>query len=109
MTSISSTPVGGTKGQRVPRRVRLSRSPGARLPSGTVSVAAPTKWANPYRPATRTPAANAAAVAHFRDYLNRNPALIAQARAELVGLDLACWCQPCLDCHADVLLAIANS
>lgn len=27
---------------------------------------------------------------------------------ELAGLDLACWCPPSLDCHADVLLQLAN-
>ncbi len=99
---------------RSPRRVQLSRRRGARLQPDTVSVAAPTKWANPYRPAARTATANAAAVEHFRAYLTRNPGLVAQARAELAGHDLACWC-PLFDgagrtfpCHADLLLELAN-
>jgi len=91
-----------------PKRIQLSRAAGWRLPAGAVSVASPTKWANPFRPARRTPAANAAAVEHYRDYLAANPALIRLARAELPGLDLACWCAPALPCHADILLAIAN-
>lgn len=91
-----------------PVRVQLSRARGFRLPPGTVSVAAPTRWANPYRPAARTPEANAAAVEHFRGYLARNPVLVELARAELAGLNLACWCQPALPCHADVWLAIVN-
>lgn len=36
------------------------------------------------------------------------PELIADARAELRGKDLVCWCAP-KACHADVLLDIANS
>ena len=91
-----------------PRRIQLSRTAGWRLPAGAVSVASPTKWANPFRPARRTPEANAAAVEHYRDYLAANPDLLRLAREELVGLDLACWCAPPLPCHADVLLAIAN-
>ncbi len=91
-----------------PRRLQLSRAPGWRLPVGAISVAAPTKWANPYRPARRTAGANAAAVEHYRDYLAANPDLLRLVRSDLPGLDLACWCAPWLPCHADVLLAIAN-
>ena len=91
-----------------PLRVQLSRAPRFKLPPNTVSVAAPTRWANPYRPAARSPEANAAAVEHFRDYLARNPELAAAARRELAGLNLACWCKLWLPCHADVLLSIAN-
>ncbi len=91
-----------------PVRLQLSRARGWRLPEGAVSVAHPTRWTNPFRPQWRTPAANAAAVEHYRDYLARNPALVDEARAELTGLNLACWCAPSLPCHADILLAIAN-
>lgn len=91
-----------------PRRLQLSRARGWRLPEGAVSVAHPTRWANPFRPQWRTPAANATAVEHYRDYLARNPALVDAARADLAGKDLACWCTPSLPCHADILLAIAN-
>lgn len=31
-----------------------------------------------------------------------------EIRAELGGRDLACWCEPELPCHADVLLELAN-
>lgn len=34
---------------------------------------------------------------------------LAEAIAELRGKDLACWCPLDQPCHADVLLAIANS
>ena len=45
-----------------PRRLQLRRSPGWRLPPNAVSVAAPSKWANPFRPARRSVEANHAAV-----------------------------------------------
>jgi hypothetical protein len=28
---------------------------------------------------------------------------------DLRGRDLACWCAPTFDCHADVLLELANA
>jgi hypothetical protein len=89
-------------------RVRLSRKRGARLPAAAVSVAYPTKWANPFRPVTRSPAANDEAVRQYCRYLQQRPDLVAAARAELAGRNLACWCSPELVCHADVLLQIAR-
>ncbi len=90
------------------RRVRLSRAAGFTLPANTVSVAAPTRWANPFRPAARTLEANQAAVEHFTGYLRRNPELVDQAVEELHGRNLACWCAPHLPCHADIWLALVN-
>ena len=91
-----------------PVRVRLSRQAGFTLPANTVSVAAPTRWANPFRPAARTPTANQSAVEHFTAYLRRNQALVDLAVAELRGRNLACWCAPHLPCHADIWLALVN-
>jgi len=34
--------------------------------------------------------------------------LVAAARHQLAGADLACWCPPDQPCHADVLLRLAN-
>lgn len=84
-------------------RVRLSRAAGAKLPPDAVSVAWPTKWHNPHKPAPRSPEANAAAVAAYRDHLRQHPELVAAARVELAGKRLACWCSLELPCHADVL------
>ncbi|MEU8516367.1 DUF4326 domain-containing protein [Kitasatospora sp. NPDC048722] len=33
---------------------------------------------------------------------------VEDVRRELAGRDLMCWCPPTVECHADVLLAIAN-
>ncbi len=91
-----------------PRRLQLSRRSGARLPSDALSVAHPSAWANPYRPAARSAAANVAAVRHFISYLDRNPELVTRARQHLQGLNLACWCRPGLPCHGEVWLLLVN-
>ncbi|EIE99795.1 DUF4326 domain-containing protein [Saccharomonospora glauca] len=89
-----------------PRRIQRRR--GRALPVGAVYVGRPTRFGNPFRCAA-TPAARAAAVARYRAWITGRPDLLAAARTELAGRDLACWCP--LDghpCHADVLLTIAN-
>ncbi len=44
----------------------------------------------------------------YREYLAANPSLVEDAKKELRGKNLACWCKPSEDCHADILLEIAN-
>ena len=44
----------------------------------------------------------------FRLMLRSTPELVKQARLELRGCLLACWCSP-LPCHGDILAAIANA
>lgn len=39
-------------------------------------------------------------------HLYERPDLVARARAELAGRDLACWCPPDRPCHADILLTL---
>jgi uncharacterized protein DUF4326 len=92
-----------------PRRLCLSRRAGSRLPPGARSVASPTRWANPFRPTQRSQQANREAVDAFRSWLVHQPELIAAARRELTGADLACWCSPELPCHADVWLEILGA
>ncbi len=71
-------------------------------------VARPTKWGNPYRPDKLT---RAQAVANYRRDLlaGKLKISIEDARRELKGRDLACWCSLDGPCHADVLIEIANS
>jgi Domain of unknown function (DUF4326) len=88
-------------------RIRLSRTLGWKLPPGARSVAEPTRWANPHRPAKgkRSPEANARAVELYRTWLAErlaeDPGFIDQLRDATA---LACWCQLDLPCHVDVLL-----
>jgi hypothetical protein len=110
-------------GARPPRRIRLRRVKGWRLPGGAVVVARPSKWGNPFRlkeVAQRYPSITAEQAAEFvvnefRDMLAA-PRLRRwygypsdeEIRRELGGRDLACWCPEGRPCHAEVLLEIAN-
>ncbi|HEX6514923.1 MAG TPA: DUF4326 domain-containing protein [Nocardioidaceae bacterium] len=90
-----------------PVRVQLSRRAGWRLPPNTRSVAYPSKFANPHRPTSRSPEANAAAVERYRAHLRAHPELVAAIRDELAGVNVACWCPLTLPCHGDDVLAVA--
>jgi hypothetical protein len=48
----------------------------------------------------------ASAVAAYAEHLASRPDLVAQARQDLAGRPLACWCKSS-PCHADVLAAVA--
>lgn len=63
-------------------------------------------FANPFT--VREYGTAAAAVDAYRQWLSGQPGLIARARAELAGRDLACWCPLTGPCHADVLLDLAR-
>ena len=115
-----------------PRRIRLSRRPGSRLPAGARSVARPTRWGNPFHihnsstghqsrwvvthgDSTRIigafdsiDQARTKAVELYREWALGQPDLTRQARLELAGRALACWCPARAPCHADVLLQLAN-
>jgi hypothetical protein len=92
----------------MPRRLQLSRKKGFRLPAGAIVVSRPTKWGNPYRPDKLTRAE--AVAAYRRDLLaGKLRVSVADARRELKGHDLACWCSLDGPCHADVLLKVANA
>ena len=107
----------------MPARVRLSRKKGWKLPPDTVSVARPGRWGNPFMAAPDqepgTPVGTrytamptvADAVAAYRRWIENDPAgreIAQQARRELRGKNLACWCPLDGPCHAEVLLEIAN-
>eukprot|EP00494_Astrolonche_serrata_P028777 UN29044 len=47
-------------------------------------------------------------IAKYKEWLLTQKTLMIQARAELKGKIIACWCSP-LKCHGDVLAEVANS
>lgn len=107
-------------GEPVPQRIQLRRTKGWRMPANTVRVCRPGKWGNPYKagrfqiegPYARTIEITPAdAVRFYRSDLlcPDGAAMRAQARRELRGKNLACFCRPGEPCHADVLLEIANA
>ena len=105
----------------MPERIRLSRARGWRLPEGTVSVARPTRWGNPYIVGQHGTAARCVVLYRFlllgQLRVSSSPTLagLEAIRAdvldhigELRGRNLACWCRLDQPCHADVLLELAN-
>jgi hypothetical protein len=92
----------------MPVRIQLSRARGWRKPAEAVVVARPSRWGNPFPVGAEVPT-RARAVELYEEHLAARPELVARARAELRGKDLACWCPPDGPCHADVLLRVANT
>jgi hypothetical protein len=119
----------------VPQRVQLSRRKGWRKPEGTIVIARPGYWGNPFvigetprqhrardprlvehgglaayddeHPLTRVEAV-AAYRAWFPSAIGRSGRPLAEeAREVLRGHDLACWCPLGGPCHGDVLLEVA--
>lgn len=76
-----------------------------RVPSGAVYIGRPSKWGNPF--VIGKDGDRDEVIQKYREWLIRQPALVAQAKAELAGKDLVCFCVPCA-CHGDVLMEIAN-
>jgi len=113
----------------MPERIQLSRRKGWRKPAGTVTVARPSQWGNPFKVGSSVRVGvyefsddlhrvdirdRAHAVEIYRRWLAGRGDIQEQARVALAGRDLACWC-PLVDsdgqpvpCHADVLLELAN-
>jgi hypothetical protein len=91
-----------------PQRIQRKRAKGWQMPGNTVYVGRPSKWGNPFTATLE--ADKAEAVEHFREWLNHpsRAKLRAEARVELRGKHLACWCAHGVACHADVWIEIAN-
>ena len=70
-----------------------------------VYIGRPSLWGNPYvigRDGSRDEV-----IAKYVVWLESKPELIEQAKAELKGKILGCWCKP-QACHGDVLAKIAE-
>lgn len=108
----------------VPTRVRLRRIKGWKMPPNTVMVSRPSKWGNQwtvglipcncrsagecehnrFRCETAAEAVNA-----YRELrCTVGCKTYREAKTELKGKNLACWCALDKPCHADALLEIAN-
>jgi hypothetical protein len=107
----------------VPKRIQFRRVKGWRKPQNTVIVTRPSRWENPYiirpilEPQTEIQSGRRTyiavptreeAVRRFRDE-HMTPDRREQAKRELKGKDIACYCKLDEPCHADVLIEIANS
>lgn len=105
-----------------PVRIQLKRRKGWKMPPDTVKVDRTTKWGNPFIVGKHGTASDcvslyrmlAGGLLCISSRGNQDAQVAArkamqQARAELRGKNLACWCAPGKPCHADVLLEIANA
>ncbi|WP_049581047.1 DUF4326 domain-containing protein [Streptomyces sp. SBT349] len=117
-----------------PSRIQRRRTPGARTPAAAVYVGRGRgdygRWGNPFRiiriggvwslllldgrlcgaHATKESAARAA-TEEFRAWVHapEQSELLAAARSELAGRDLACWCAVGTPCHGGVWLTAVNA
>ena len=109
-------------GATAPKRIRLSRAKGWRLPKNTINCARPGKLGNPFvvgKDGNRAECVSKFALlmagtipvtsgAGLAGNIAKRKYILANLE-RLRGKDLACWCA--LDgkpCHADVLLLLAN-
>lgn len=105
----------------MPIRIQRKRTKGWAMPGNTVYVGRPTMWGNPFIPGKENPYIPGRIVENlrhafclYRAHAPLSEKLVAAAREQLRGKDLACWCAVNLYqedgcCHADILLQIANS
>ena len=99
-----------------PKRIQRKRTKGWRMPEGVVNVTRPYKWSNPFRigetveyprDGIKVTITRPLAIQLFRAYVLEH-GWEDQIRHELDGRDLMCWCASDQQCHADVLLELAN-
>lgn len=65
----------------------------------------PSKWGNPFEVGVD---GNRQEVIHkYKLWLHGEVELIKEAKKELYGMNLVCWCKP-KDCHCDHLIIIVN-
>ena len=100
-----------------PIRLQLSRRKGFNLQGASqranglpaIVVSRPARWSNPWH----IGATEDGRVIDRPEALKRYRAFIrhkkGEIRRELRGKNLACWCDLGVDCHADILLKIANA
>lgn len=93
-----------------PVRLRRTRTSYPQSPNGlpVKYVGRPTKYGNPF---TVAQFGQNGAVDAFIAYMESpvSATLRTDAKKELRGCNLVCWCKPNERCHADVLLEIANA
>ena len=89
-----------------PRRIQLKRSAGWRMPPNTVKVARPTKWGNPFR--IGIDGSREEVLRKYKAWIEQKLSEEPSFLASLRGKNLACFCKEHEQCHADILLELAN-
>jgi len=91
-----------------PKRIQRKRTKGWRMPENTVYVGRGSKWGNQYKVSKHLTVAETVSLYKkcIVSCVRRNPGF--WNLSELKGKNLACWCPLDKECHADILLEIAN-
>lgn len=76
------------------------------IPENSVYIGRGSKWGNPF--IINQHGNRAEVIAKYKEHIQNDPKLFAEAKTELIGKNLVCFCAP-LACHGDVLLEIANA
>jgi len=71
-----------------------------------VYIGRPSKWGNPFL--IGIDGTREEVVRQYNDWIMTQHELVRDAKVELKGKILGCWCSP-LACHGDILVEIANS
>lgn len=100
-----------------PKRIQRKRTKGWRMPENCVYVGRPTKWGNPFPINPSFGIDLKTSMTAYRQWMLKcirayNPNCAPQYHGlnieELRGKDLACWCSLDQECHADILIELAN-
>ena len=76
------------------------------IPPDAVYVGRPSKWGNPFF--VGASGTREVVIEMYREHIIEMLEARPDDIKELKGKDLVCWCAP-LQCHADVLLELANA
>jgi len=79
-------------------------------PPEAIYIGRPSKWGNPFShlPGTAEQVSTREeAISKYEEWLLSQPELVEEAKRELAGRDLVCWCAP-QRCHGEVLMKIVN-
>jgi len=98
------------------KRIQRKRAKGWKMPPNTIYVGRPTKWGNPHKvgdligPFSDGPRVTPQiAVDRYRGWLIEQIGFGKLNLSELIGKDLACFCQDGDPCHADVLIEFCKN
>lgn len=83
---------------------RYHLEPGWEKDPRYVYIGRPSKWGNPFKPQTH---GRRGCINLFRQHLREHPRLVEEARRDLVGKTLVCFCAP-KPCHGDILAEVAE-
>jgi hypothetical protein len=92
-----------------PKRIQRKRTKGWRKPEGAVCVSRPGHWGNPWNTAWAFRHWLVCDKEFYRKFHPERRKWMIEHLKDLRGKDLVCWCNPEKECHADVLLELANS